>query len=803
MTNSAKYLILFICLLNIPNIYAKETAEARILWVTRWDFQNSTDVTKIIQNAAEHNFNVLFFQVRGNGTLYYQSQLEPFALKPHRWDPLQTAIDAAHQAGLELHAWFNVFPAWAGSTPPRDKSHLFHQHPDWFMQDRYQLFQPLKAGYIWLSPTHPGVQEHVIQLCQELFENYHIDGLHLDYIRFPGPGFSYDAETRKQFLKNYHTLPQYLPEQWNRYRRGAITKLVQKIYSLIQQKYPQITLSAAVTQHKHTRSNLYFQEPQRWLASHSIDMVCPMIYTTDNYLFETCVTRHLQEIPGPGIYPGIMVHEHHIIDQILFCRQSGIQGHCLFSYKKLFPQHRPNAIARLLKQTVYQQKVQPPQKSRSQPANHTSGSFIEKITTYPPLVPENQPFHVYCKINHEAGLNNPGNGTARDNLFLLWERADEFQQPHFLKMKRWNNSANVYCSEKQIPPQPATPHFIFQIFAGQSANQISPHKIRQSSHLLADAGKSFLANSTGRQLSYREHREIRIYPEDTQHAQPRFIGPPITKIKGLAVDAEGKIWVSGRSPGCVRIFRPNGNEAFFSPLKFGINSKGALVAMQAPTEIAIGPDGTVYVIDNSDRPAILRFHFRYGQALRGFEPGFKPGSIAIDNRHQLYVTHSWGNRFYILDKTGRKIGSNVHLAGSQFQDLAVTPDGRKLYVVGGKPGIIYKWERASRTGNFHFVNSDSIHWEGIGGIDIDDKGIIYVSQTYNGLILLLNEQEELLDILPRRQEPLAAPRFTATHPNSPFLYSVGLSAEGPIQILQWPICQHPRKNEKTGSGSEF
>ena len=95
--------------------------EVRALWVTRWDFKEPSDVAKIIENADAMNFNMILFQVRGNGTAFYPSEHEPWAWEltsedaattgvDPGWDPLRLAIDHAHARGLEEDPTLSMSP---------------------------------------------------------------------------------------------------------------------------------------------------------------------------------------------------------------------------------------------------------------------------------------------------------------------------------------------------------------------------------------------------------------------------------------------------------------------------------------------------------------------------------------------------------------------------------------------------------------------------------------------------------------------------------------------------------------------
>jgi hypothetical protein len=51
----------------------------RFLWVTRWDYRRPEDLTRIFRLAAQARFSDVFFQVRGEGTVFYKTDLEPWA----------------------------------------------------------------------------------------------------------------------------------------------------------------------------------------------------------------------------------------------------------------------------------------------------------------------------------------------------------------------------------------------------------------------------------------------------------------------------------------------------------------------------------------------------------------------------------------------------------------------------------------------------------------------------------------------------------------------------------------------------
>lgn len=104
--------------------------EFRGLWVSRFDWTSSYNpgsparIDEIVSRAAAANFNALLFQVRGVADAFYSGGLEPWSAllnsdgelgRDPQWDPLGHMVDRAHAAGLQVHAYVNVYPTWSGT----------------------------------------------------------------------------------------------------------------------------------------------------------------------------------------------------------------------------------------------------------------------------------------------------------------------------------------------------------------------------------------------------------------------------------------------------------------------------------------------------------------------------------------------------------------------------------------------------------------------------------------------------------------------------------------------------------------
>ena len=79
---------------------------------------------RVLDDVAGAGLNTVFFQVRGQHDAFYRSSIEPWAKEitgtlgqDPGWDPLETAVSAAHAKGLKIHAYINAFTMWRGVSP--------------------------------------------------------------------------------------------------------------------------------------------------------------------------------------------------------------------------------------------------------------------------------------------------------------------------------------------------------------------------------------------------------------------------------------------------------------------------------------------------------------------------------------------------------------------------------------------------------------------------------------------------------------------------------------------------------------
>lgn len=345
----------------------------RAVWVTRMDYKTPEDIVQIMDNCATAKFNTVVFQVRGNGTVFYPSKIEPWAEKydftDPGYDPLQIAIDEAHKRDMELHAWVNVMPAWQGPGEPADPKQLYHAHPNWFWYDKDGNRQPTyhevngqkREWYVSLNPCLPEVRSYLVDVFKEIVKNYKVDGLHLDYIRFPNepvvrgeviPDYPRDARTLELFKRDTGHTPESNPEAWNQWRTDKVNQLVADIHDMMRRTDSKKVLSVSAGS---VRGNAlrYYQDAEQWMTSGTVDVVYLMNYTPDVDEFNNRIQPWLTVESDAALVPGLILRDQDTVEEEVDTARRQIEiarehtgNFCVFAYSSLFERSRPGEQAR-------------------------------------------------------------------------------------------------------------------------------------------------------------------------------------------------------------------------------------------------------------------------------------------------------------------------------------------------------------------------------------------------------------------------------------------------------------------------
>jgi len=161
------------------------------------------EIDEMAGNCAAWGVTDIFLQVRPHGDVLYASGVFPWSAELNGtegvppgggFDPLAAWVAAAHERGLQLHAWVNPYRLSvinADSLFAGTRSELVVAHD----------------GVYWLDPGNPGTLGVILAGVEELCRDYDVDGIHFDDYFYPGADFN-DAGTFRAYGR------EATPEAW-------------------------------------------------------------------------------------------------------------------------------------------------------------------------------------------------------------------------------------------------------------------------------------------------------------------------------------------------------------------------------------------------------------------------------------------------------------------------------------------------------------------------------------------------------------------------------------------------------------
>ena len=339
-----KSLIIILSFLLLTAQTAKsQKHEVRAVWLTTiggidWPrthtaIEQKRELTNILDKLQQAGINTVLLQTRIRGSVIYPSMMEPWDMcltgkhgQSPGYDPLQYCIDECHRRGMELHAWVVTLPVgkW---TEQRCKE---------FVKRNPKLVKHIgDAGF--MNPEDPKTGDYLARICREITLNYDVDGIHLDYCRYPD-GWKIRVPRAKG--------------------REYITSIVTKIHQAVKQTKPWVKMSCSpvgkfddVSRYSSNGWNAYTavcQDAQGWLRQGLMDQLYPMMYFRDNQFFPFLLDWQERSY-GRTVAAGLGIYFldpregrwqlSDVTRQLEVMRQEGL-GQCFFRSKFLTDNHK-------------------------------------------------------------------------------------------------------------------------------------------------------------------------------------------------------------------------------------------------------------------------------------------------------------------------------------------------------------------------------------------------------------------------------------------------------------------------------
>ena len=360
--------------------------EIRAIWLDRGTIvraKSEQDLAKVFDQLAAMGFNTVFFETVNASYPIYPSRVAPEQNPLVRgWDPLAAAVKLAHERGMELHAWVWLFAAANQrhnallNQPANYPGPVLAAHPDWAIVNRQGRLFDQNTKKAFLDPANPEVRRYLMALLEEIVTRYAVDGIQLDYIRYPfqdptvDQTYGYSQVARQQFQELTGVDPiKVYPRQrdlWQKWIDFRIRQIDSFVVSLSQRlrsakrptdaprigsassaaatgltQRPSLILSAAVFALPRTeRLQRLQQNWEDWAIRGDIDLMVPMTYALDTNGLQKLAEPLLRQstLSSVLILPGIRLlnlPDIVAIDQMQLLRDSPAGGYALFAVENL------------------------------------------------------------------------------------------------------------------------------------------------------------------------------------------------------------------------------------------------------------------------------------------------------------------------------------------------------------------------------------------------------------------------------------------------------------------------------------
>ncbi len=172
----------------------------RGLWVRAASTASPDSISRIRRIVDRMKVTDIFVQVVVGGYAYYRSEILPrsqylSSIAGPEYDPLDSLIRAFENTPVRIHAWVNTMLNWSLVEPPESLNHALYVHPEWFIHDVHRRsmadytcirWKNARLEGLYLDPKNAEVRSYLESICGEIVAKYPVEGIHLDFIRYPG-----------------------------------------------------------------------------------------------------------------------------------------------------------------------------------------------------------------------------------------------------------------------------------------------------------------------------------------------------------------------------------------------------------------------------------------------------------------------------------------------------------------------------------------------------------------------------------------------------------------------------------------
>lgn len=238
-------------------------------------------VAKICSDIKNNGFNAIIFQVRPYSDSVYPSSIYPMSAivsgsldKKVSYDPLKIAIDEAHKAGLEFHAWINPMRAHT-ENEAKDLSDDY-TFKAWYNDPNKKgtniVFVENMSRWYY-NPTIPEVRSFIASGAKEIVRNYDVDGIHIDDYFYVTTDEYFDKSAYTSYKQNGGEL------SLEDFRRDSVSKMVKELYDAVKSEKSDVVFGVSPGGNIENCRDSMYADVALWCREKGYaDYICPQIY---------------------------------------------------------------------------------------------------------------------------------------------------------------------------------------------------------------------------------------------------------------------------------------------------------------------------------------------------------------------------------------------------------------------------------------------------------------------------------------------------------------------------------------------
>ena len=347
--------------------------EMRGVWISYSELQSAFDgdfranMDKMLDNISALGLNTVFFHVRPFCDAFYRSDIFPWSKhitgtegKAPSLDPLEYAVNAAHERGIDLHAWINPYRV---SYSINDADRLSDGSP----VKKYMAAHP-NSGFavpygngLYLNPASEDATQLIVDGVKEIIQNYDVDGIHFDDYFYPTTDASFDRADYTAYCA-----AKSKPMSLDDWRRDNVNRMLSRVHAAVKEHDEKMPFGVSPAGNMQLNYDELYADTEAWVENGCVDYLIPQLYfgytfPNEKYKFENLIydwskyRKKVNVIAGLAAYKignaegeekaewesGCVLEK-----QIKYARGYKFGGFVFFSYSSLFSEDETNTNER-------------------------------------------------------------------------------------------------------------------------------------------------------------------------------------------------------------------------------------------------------------------------------------------------------------------------------------------------------------------------------------------------------------------------------------------------------------------------